>query len=119
MTIMRIATMSLCLTTIAAGDIAIAAIVGIDEAVIALPCMFGPFFITLWLSWILRGNPSQAILTLAALCYGAWLTYDYHDIVFGNFDLTGRDVIILMGICVIPVMVPFWLVAFVVRRRRP
>lgn len=77
------------------------------------PFALGPLVVTVILSFVLRSRPAQAVLTVSSLLYGGWFGYAYADIFYLNPDPQSAIAILFIGIFAVPVLVIFWIAAFV------
>jgi hypothetical protein len=83
-----------------------------------VPFSFGPILFHPWLSRLARSFRSDLILTVASLLYGVWFGYIYCDAFYWNFDPQSAIALVFVGFYAFPVLLLFWLAAFLARDRK-
>jgi len=78
-----------------------------------LPFYGFPLIVSIVLSARFKKEPaSQVFLAIASLLYALWFVYAMHDAFYVHLDPQSGLVIIFVGIYALPILLPLWIVAF-------
>ena len=78
------------------------------------PLCFFPLLGNLLLAYNLKTNWSQIIVAMSTLFFGFCVAYEINNAFFVNPDAQSGLVLLFVGIAYLPLMIPFWLVAWIV-----
>jgi len=79
----------------------------------------GPMIVSLLFGCIVSSNRSQNLLLLSNLLYFCWFCYFYIQAFVSHLDPQSVLVMLTVGLCFLPVMIPFWVLALCFRKRDP
>jgi hypothetical protein len=80
------------------------------------PFVFGPLFITLILAVWCRGKLAECLLLVSTLLYFPWFLFIYMSVMHWHPDAQGGIAFLFVGIYSLPIMIPFWTLAWLKRK---
>lgn len=86
-------------------------------AVRAAPFIFGPLLVTALLGLFLHSRSSQRTLTASAVLFAAAFILWFLNLFYWNLDPQNGIALLFTGIYSLPAMIPFWIIAFVQRKK--
>jgi hypothetical protein len=74
----------------------------------------GPPVVSIIVSICSKSSISQVILAGTSLLYGVWFAYIVYETFYVHPDPQSGIILVFVGICALPVLLPLWLIAVVV-----
>lgn len=82
------------------------------------PFSLGPLFVTLILGFFSERKISLLLLMASTAAYAAWFSYIYLDAFYWHLDPQSGLAFLFMGVYSLPVMLPLWVLAFLLREAK-
>jgi hypothetical protein len=86
-------------------------------ALFFVPFALGPLFVSLVIAATAPSRGCQIILAAGSVIYAAWFAFIFLDAFYWHVDPQSAIALVFIGIYSLPVMIPIWLSALVLRRR--
>lgn len=86
-------------------------------AMFFVPFALGPLFVSLIIAAASAYRSCQIILTVGSGLYAAWFGYLFLSAFCWNVDAQSPIVVVFIGIYSLPVMIPIWISALILRHR--
>ena len=86
-------------------------------ALFFIPFALGPLFVSLLIAAIAPYQACQITLILGTVLYTAWFGFIFLSAFYWDVDPQSPIALIFIGIYSLPVMIPIWVVALILKRR--